>query len=466
MKVAILGGGPAGLSAGKVLSDNKIKNAVFEMDEVVGGISRTIEHHGFRFDLGGHRFFTKKREIDIFVENLLPSELVEVSRSSKIYFKKRYFDYPLKPLNAIFGMGILITFQILLAYGLERLKLKKAEPVSLEDWVVREFGRKMFELYFKSYTEKVWGIECSRIAAEWVAQRIKGVSLLTAMKNALWKNQKKDPDSLMANFKYPKLGIAMIAEKLAEQIKKENNVFLGSKIVSVNCQNGIINSLEYVTKNGDRNIFEADNFLSSIPITELINIMSPEPPQEIVEASRKLHYRDLLVVALMFDKEKITRENWIYIPEPVISFGRIHEPKNWSPEMAPADKSCLVFEYFCNEGDNIWTMENKKLIDLTIEDFIKIDIAPGVSHLVIDAKVVRVKKAYPMYEIGYREPLSKIRDYLNNYQNLILIGRNGNYKYNNLDHSIETGIKAAENLLGANHDISKLGPDDEYLEDE
>lgn len=466
MKVAILGGGPAGLSAGKVLSDNKIKNAVFEMDEVVGGISRTIEHHGFRFDLGGHRFFTKKREIDIFVENLLPSELVEVSRSSKIYFKKRYFDYPLKPLNAIFGMGILITFQILLAYGLERLKLKKAEPVSLEDWVVREFGRKMFELYFKSYTEKVWGIECSRIAAEWVAQRIKGVSLLTAMKNALWKNQKKDPDSLMANFKYPKLGIAMIAEKLAEQIKKENNVFLGSKIVSVNCQNGIINSLEYVTKNGDRNIFEADNFLSSIPITELINIMSPEPPQEIVEASRKLHYRDLLVVALMFDKERITRENWIYIPEPVISFGRIHEPKNWSPEMAPADKSCLVFEYFCNEGDNIWTMENKKLIDLTIEDFIKIDIAPGVSHLVIDAKVVRVKKAYPMYEIGYREPLSKIRDYLNNYQNLILIGRNGNYKYNNLDHSIETGIKAAENLLGANHDISKLGPDDEYLEDE
>jgi protoporphyrinogen oxidase len=465
MKLAILGGGPAGLSAGKVLSDNKIKNTVFEMDEVVGGIARTIEHHGFRFDLGGHRFFTKKREIDIFVENLLPSELVEVNRSSKIYFRNIYFDYPLKPFNAIFGMGIKITFQILFTYTLEKLKLKKFEAVSLEDWVTREFGRKMFEIYFKSYTEKVWGIECNRIAAEWVAQRIKGVNMLSAIKNALWKGKKEAPASLMANFKYPRLGIAMISEKLAEQIKKENNVFLNSKIVGVNCQNDMIKSLEYLTKNGERNIFKADNFISSIPITELINILSPKPPSEVAEATKKLRYRDLIVVALMFDKERITLENWIYIPEPGIAFGRIHEPKNWSYEMAPADKSCLVFEYFCNEGDSIWTMEDEKLIDLTLKDFIKIDIAPGVINLVIDAKVVRVKKAYPMYEIGYHEPLSKIKDYLKKYQNLMLIGRGGTYKYNNIDHSIETGIKAAENILGANHDISKVGPDNEYLED-
>jgi len=352
----------------------------------------------------------------------------------------------------------------LFAYGRERLKLKRAKPVSLEDWIVREFGRKMFELYFKPYTEKVWGIDCSKIAAEWVSQRIKGLSLMTAMKNALRKNQKKGPLTLVASFKYPKLGIGMIAERLAEQIKKENNIFLGTKVVNVNCQNDIINSLEYVTKNGGRKIFEADSFLSSIPITELINIISPEPPSEVVEASKKLRYRDLLLVVLMFDKEKITRENWIYIPEPEIAFGRIHEPKNWSLDMAPMDKSSLVFEYFCNEGDNIWIMEDKKLIDLTIEDFTRTDIAPGVNHLIIEAKVVRVKKAYPMYEIGYQEPLNKIRDYLGSYQNLILIGRNGNYKYNNLDHSIETGIKAAENILGANHDISKLGPEDEYLE--
>jgi protoporphyrinogen oxidase len=461
--IIILGGGPAGLAAGKVITDAGGKTTVLEKDDGVGGLSRTHSHQGFLFDLGGHRFFTKKAELDQFLHELMVDELIEVSRSSQIYFLGKFFNYPPTFVNAFYGLGPAMSARILGSFLRERLRLRKQPVETIEDWMVQMFGRQMYELFFKTYTEKVWGVPCSQASAVWAAQRIKGMSLLGTIKESLWSSEKEKPVSLIGHFKYPAHGIGRISERLAQEIRKRNEIKLKARVIGVLHRNGQAEGVRVRYGDGKEEVIAGTHVLSSIPVTELILLLDPPAPPEIQEAARSLRYRDLLVVAIMFDVERITEETWIYIPDPSIGFGRLHEPTNWSAAMSPPGKTSLVFEYFCSETDPVWKMDDAAIAEMTLKDFARIRLAPLAEKYAFTHCVVRAKKAYPLHEIGHEKPLNLIKSFLEGVKNLTLIGRYGQFVYNNIDHSIETGIRAARLAMGQAGDS---GPviEDEYLE--
>ncbi len=439
----ILGGGLAGLAAGYGLTKAGAGTEVFEHDSAVGGLSRTIRLNGFRFDLGGHRFFTKKPEIDALIRKLMDGELVSVPRHSKIFLRNNYFDYPLKPLNALFGMGIPTTIKIVEDYIAEKVKglRQLPPPLSLEDWVVVNFGRTMFDIYFREYSEKVWGIDCKRISADWVAKRISGLSLGSAIKNAFFKVSGRNIPSLVDRFIYPQLGIGRIAERLREEIEKDNAVYAGFPVVKVKHSRSAIDSIETVGGPGAR-YASGDVFISTIPITTLVRLLDPPAPSSVLIAASKLRFRNLVVVAVMADKKRATDQTWIYIPEKKIPFGRIHEPTNWSGKMAPEGKTLLVAEYFSFKGDRIWNASDEQLADVTSRGLEQIGFIRRSE--VLDSNVVRVKHAYPLFEIGYAEQCEVIYGYLNSFRNLHLAGRSGMFRYYNMDHAIESGLRAAD----------------------
>ncbi|MEJ2697284.1 MAG: FAD-dependent oxidoreductase [Candidatus Sulfobium sp.] len=442
----ILGGGLTGLSAGYVLSDAGMAVKVFESGPTVGGLSRTIESGGFRFDLGGHRFFTTDERINDFVRELMGEELITVSRTSKIFMRGRYFDYPLKPLNAMFGLGIPVTLRIFADYGLEKAKglVNKSEAVSLEDWVVNQFGRTMFNIYFKGYSEKVWGIGCDRISAEWVAQRIRGLSLAKAVKNAFFKFSGKDVPSLVDRFMYPRLGIGRLSDRMKEEIDKVNRVYTGSTVERINHSGYNIESI--VVRRGDRTeTVPGRHFVSSMPLTALARSLDPAPPEAVLEAAARLRFRDLVVVAVMLDGKRATDQTWIYIPEQKIPFGRVHEPTNWSEDMAPAGKTLLVTEFFSFKGDEVWSADDETLAGMAVDNLGRLGFIDGPE--VIGSRVVRVPNAYPLFDVGYGSHCDEIHDYLRGFENLYMAGRCGMFKYYNMDHAIESGIKAAEAVI-------------------
>ena len=460
----IIGAGPAGLSAAETLSNSTRRFIVLEANNRIGGISATVKHNGFYFDLGVHRFFTKNKEIDRYVADLLGSDRVMVDRSSVILLNGKFFAYPLKPANAIFGLGPITAMSIITNYVMERFKYNRRPPRSLEDWVISQFGKTLYRLFFKTYTEKVWGIACNRISSEWAVQRIKGLSLRTAIIDAFWGKREKDASSLLKHFYYPKKGIGMICEKLAETIEAPNQLLLDAPATQLFHDGEKITAVTYFGKQREEKI-DSDFVISSMPITELITSLKPAPPGEIVEAAQWLKYRSIIFVALMFDFPSITEHTWVYIHDPQIELARFHEPKNCSIEMAPKNKTCIVLEHFCNEGDAVWNSSDEELYEKTKQDFKKTRIKPEAYDKILDYKVVRVPKAYPLYEVGFSRYLLKIRDYLKGFNNLQLVGRYGTYKYNNLDHSLETGIKGAQNILGADHDTFMVNIEPEYHEE-
>ncbi len=444
--IVILGGGLSGLSTGYVLSNAGFSVKVYERDSVVGGLSKTIDKNGFRFDLGGHRFFTRDEQINAFVRNLMGNELLTVQRSSKIYLRNKYFDYPLKPINAMFGLGIPTTVRILTDYVRQKTKktIRNKETVSLEDWVVSNFGRTMFNIYFKEYSEKVWGIDCSKISATWVAQRIKGLSLAKAVKNAFFKFSGRDLATLTDIFLYPSLGIGRLSDRLRDEIEKHNDVFTDTIVECVNHTDFKIKSIS-IRNQDQRLTIPADEFISSIPITKFVSMLNPSPPAHILDAAANLKFRDLVIVAIMVNRERVTDQTWIYIPEQKIPFGRIHEPTNWSPAMAPPGKSLLVMEFFSFRGDAVWNMQNDKLADLTVENLVRLGFIN--KQEVLDSVVVRVPKAYPLFEVGYRKHTDDLHDYLGRFGNLHIAGRSGMFRYYNMDVAIRSGIETAERVI-------------------
>ncbi|TAL24970.1 MAG: hypothetical protein EPN94_06275 [Nitrospirae bacterium] len=445
-QILILGGGLTGLSAGYVLTGSGFRVKVFERDDAVGGLSKTIIHNGFRFDLGGHRFFTKDNKVNDFVKSLMDEELIEVARKSKIYMRNRYFDYPLKPVNAIFGMGLPTTLKIISDYGLEKIKklIKEPDNISLEDWVVGNFGRKMFDIYFKEYSEKVWGINCDRISSEWVEQRIRGLSLAKAVKNAFFKVNGKDVPTLADRFLYPQLGIGRISDRLREEIDRHNDVFTGTGVKCINHSDYRIEGIE-VGNPLHSGVIHGREIISSIPMNKLVLMLNPSPPEDILDAALKLKFRDIVIVTVMIDRERVTDQTWIYVPEKKIPFGRIHEPTNWSRKMAPEGKTLIVTEFFSFKGDGIWNENDERLVAVTVENLEKLGFIK--KHEVIDSAVVRVPGAYPLFEVGYKELCDKLYDYLSRFGNLHIAGRGGMFRYYNMDHAIESGIKAAEKIL-------------------
>jgi protoporphyrinogen oxidase len=442
----VLGGGLAGLSAGHVLTMADWNLAVLESDHAVGGLSKTITYGDFRFDLGGHRFITKKESVRDFVQDLLENNFLTVRRKSKIYMHNRSFDYPLKPFNAVFGLGVAVTLKAISDYGWERVRNILSSPVcvSLEDWVVSNFGRTMFDLYFKDYSEKVWGIGCEKISMEWVSQRIRGLSLGAAIKNALFRFSGRDIDTLANKFIYPPSGIGYLSERLRELIEEKNPVLTGTAVRRIRHRDFTVTDV--LAENGKGGLsIEARECISSIPVTTLVSILDPAPPEDILKAASRLRYRDLVIVTVLLDRESVTDLTWIYLPEKDITMGRIHEPKNWSLEMAPEGKTHLVCEYFCTRGDSIWSMDKETLGHMTVEQLEKLGFIKRSD--VTDMCVLRVPKAYPLFEVGYTEHYNRIIRYLGRYSNLHIIGRNGMFRYHNMDYAMESGIETAKKII-------------------
>ncbi len=445
-EILILGGGLTGLSAGYVLNNAGLKVKVFESDAAVGGLSKTITKGDFRFDLGGHRFFTQNEKINKFVIDLMAGELLSVHRTSKIFMRDKFFDYPLKPSNAMFGLGLPTTVKIVADYGTEKIKrfLKEPDDVSLEDWVVANFGRTMFNIYFKEYSEKVWGIECNKISKEWVAQRIKGLSLWVAIKHAFFKFSGRKIGTLVDQFLYPPFGIGQISDTLKKNIEAKNPVLTSTRVMQINHNDFVIKNI--IAKNcGHTDEIGGREFVSSIPLTNLVRLLTPPPPDDILEAASHLKYRDLVIVTIMLSRDRVTDLTWLYLPEQNIPIGRLHEPKNWSLHMAPEGKTHVVCEYFCSEGDRIWNSDNEELTSLTVKHLERLGFFR--KDEVIDSCIVKVPHAYPLFETGYAEHYNKILTYLQNFKNLHIIGRNGLFRYYNMDHTIECGIEIAEKII-------------------
>lgn len=445
-KVIIMGGGLAGLSAGVGLSRAGQSVSVFESDSQVGGLSRTVSYGDFKFDLGGHRFFTKNKDTERFVKDILKGEYVTVNRKSKIYMNNKFFDYPLKPTNALLGLGIPTTIKAISDYGKQKIKgsFRDRKCISLEDWVVAHFGRTMFNIYFKEYSEKVWGIECHRISEEWVSRRIEGLSLGVAVKNALFKFSGRTVPTLVDKFIYPPMGIGQISEGMKEVIERKNTVHINTRVSEISHSNYMITNM--VAKNCDVTYdVSGDEFVSSIPITNLVSIMNPAPPDDIMEAVSKLRYRDLVIVTIMLNRERVTDLTWLYLPEKDMPLGRIHEPTNWSSCMAPEGKTHIVAEYFCFKNDNIWNSTDEELTSMTVKQLEKLGFISKED--VFDSCIVKVAKAYPVFEVGYNEYYSRILNYLMNFKNLHITGRTGMFKYYNIDHAIESGREVANLII-------------------
>jgi protoporphyrinogen oxidase len=467
--VIAIGAGPAGLTAAYELVKSGVPVRVLEASaERVGGLSRTERYKGFAFDIGGHRFFSKSREIEDLWTEILAEEMLDRGRLSRIYYRGRFFDYPLKALNVVRNLGPVNVLLALASYA--RAKLRPIPNAhSFEDWTINAFGLRLYRTFFKTYTEKVWGIPCSEISADWAAQRIKGLSMLSLLKATLLPKRRGPRErvikTLIDAFRYPKHGPGQMWETMTRRVRERGGeVLLGKPAREILWGDGGVREVVAGEK-GEGERFAGTHFLSSMPIRELVDAFRPAPPAEVLEAAHSLKYRDFLTVALIVDQADVFPDNWIYIHDPSVHVGRIQNFKNWSPFMVPDRRlTCLGLEYFCNEGDDLWTRPDAELIELGKTELGRIGLVDAAR--VVDGCVVRMKKAYPVYDERYAEHVAVVRTFLQKeVPNLQLIGRNGMHKYNNQDHAMMTGLLAARNILGADFDVWKVNSDAEYHEE-
>ena len=464
--VAIIGGGPAGLTAAYELHKHSDSHhpVVFEESNQVGGISRTVQYKGYRYDIGGHRFFTKVKPVQDLWKEVLPNDFLKRPRLSRIYYRSKYFAYPLKPLNALRNMGAYESGRILLSYAKWQVRPSKDES-TFDQWVTNRFGGRLFWHFFKSYTEKVWGIPCNEIRADWAAQRIKNLSLRKAVWNAI--SGSNDTHSLIEEFDYPRLGPGMMWETFRDRVvDKGGEVRMEQRVRKIHRDDRAVRAIEVENvADGSSYLFKADQFISSMPITALIGNMVPPAPKHVQTAAAKLKYRDFLIVTLILKKKDLFPDNWIYIHSPEVNVGRIQNFRSWSPEMLPDDDhSSIGMEYFCNEGDPIWEMDNADLVKMAEKELRKLDLVGDAE--VVDGTVIRQPKAYPVYDHEYAEALEVVRNWLDNFPNLQLVGRNGMHRYNNQDHSMLTAMLAVKNILGEKHDLWSVNVEQEYHEEE
>jgi protoporphyrinogen oxidase len=461
--VVVIGAGPAGLTAAYELTKRGIPAVVYEADVQVGGLAKTVVYQGFRFDIGGHRFFTKVTAVSDLWHELLGGDLLRRPRLSRIYYRGRYFDYPLKTANVLSNLGLGTSIAVLGSYVRARLAPIRPE-VSFEDWVINRFGRRLYDLFFKSYTEKVWGIPCREIGAQWAAQRIKGLSLWTAAISMIRRPPRGAIKTLIHEFEYPRLGPGMMWEACRDRITSGGNrVELGTRVVELHHDGSRVSGV-VVEHDGVRRRQPAGHVISTMPVRELVNRLTPPVAERARAAASRLKYRDFLTVALVVDSPRLFPDNWIYVHDPAVRVGRIQNFKNWSPEMVPDDAvTCLGLEYFCTAGDDLWAMADDELIALGSREMDSIGVLKGAR--IVDATVLRVHKAYPVYDDGYAAALDEVRSVTDGLSNLQLVGRNGMHKYNNQDHSMLTAQLAVRNLLGEHHDLWAVNADEEYHEE-
>jgi protoporphyrinogen oxidase len=446
--VLVLGGGLAGLAAAHALAASGREVLVLEAGETVGGLSRTEVFGDFRFDLGGHRFFTHDAEVAALVQGLLGDELIDVPRSSKILLRGRYVDYPLRPANALVALGPATTARVLGDWLVEQVRLlvPRRADVSLEDWVVRRFGRTLFTIYFKEYSEKVWGLPCDRISVGWVARRIEGLSLGRALRDAFTREHRASVASLVDRFAYPRLGIGRIADRLAEELAPRGRVLRRARVTGLRHEAGRVREVVAATPEGERS-FSAGAVVSTIPLPALPRLLDPAPSAGTLAAAGALRFRSLILAAVAVNRPSVTDQSWIYLPDRTVPFGRLHEPKNWSRAMAPPERSLVVAEWFCSHGDAVWGSSDEELAERTVAGLERLGyLRPGE---VSGVRVLRVSAAYPLFDVGYEERAAVVRAGLSGLRNLRLAGRSGCFAYQNMDHALRSGLDAARDLLRA-----------------
>jgi protoporphyrinogen oxidase len=463
--IVIMGAGPAGLTAAWELARAGKEVVVWEADPVyVGGISRTVQAEGFRFDIGGHRFFSKSPEVNEVWRQIMPDDFIDCPRLSRIYYKGKFFNYPLEALDAFFKLGPFETLRIILSYFKAKLMPIKPE-LSFAQWVTNRFGKRLFQIFFKSYTEKVWGISCDEISADWAAQRIKGLSLREAILSA-FKGKKAAPTAktLIRNFFYPRLGPGQMWETATAKIQAlGGKVLLDRRVQTIHWDETGVTHITGMNQLGEFFQQEGSSFISSIPLQELMLSLDPPPPPDVAKAATALRYRDFITVCLVVDRADVFPDTWIYIHDPSVKVGRVQNYKNWSKAMVPDPRlTSLGMEYFCFEGDNLWTASDYDLARLAMKEAAQIGLVTEAE--VKDAFVVRMPKAYPIYDQNYRKHVETIRKWVCQFANLQPVGRNGMHHYNNQDHSMMTAMLAARNIQGENFDCWKVNTEAEYHE--
>jgi protoporphyrinogen oxidase len=466
-RVVVIGAGPAGLTAAYMLAKRTdARVTVLEGDQEVGGISRTVRYKQYRFDLGGHRFFTKIRPVEELWREILGDDFIKVPRLSRIFYNGKFFDYPLRAMNALRGLGPLNATLIVLSYLKWHYRPYPVEE-NFEQWVTNRFGRRLYQTFFKTYTEKVWGLPCTEIRAEWAAQRIQGLSLARAILNATALNKRSTAiKTLIHEFDYPRFGPGQMWEACRDRIvAKGHKVLLRHRARGIRLNaSGEVDSVVMETPQGEQ-VIPADHVISTMPLRSLVRAIRPAPSAETLAAADGLTYRDFLVVGLMIKQTNLFPDNWIYIHTPGVKVGRIQNFNNWSAAMVPEPgMTCVGMEYFCFKGDGLWSSADHDLAELAASELQALGLARKAD--VVDAQPIRVPKAYPIYDSAYRGHVDRIREYIDPVPNLHTVGRNGMHKYNNQDHSMLTAMMAVDNMLGASHNIWDVNTDFDYHEEQ
>lgn len=466
-EIVIVGAGPGGLTAAYELTRAGVKSTVLEADRAIGGLSRTVTHNGYRFDIGGHRFFSKSEPVNQIWREILTDEFLLRPRLSRIHYRQRYFAYPLQPLDALTGLGLVEAARVGLSWAKAKV-LPDRDEKTFEQWVCNRFGRRLFEIFFQTYTEKVWGIPCSQISADWAVQRIRNLSLGEALRNALLSRSRDSSGeiitSLIDEFHYPRLGPGMMWERCAEIVESRGvRVQCGERVERIHHRDRRVTSVVTRNERQEAGEFAVDQLISTMALRDLVRAMDPPPPVEVLRAAEALRYRDYLTVVLVVKRAEVFPDNWIYIHSPEVRMGRIQNYKNWSPDMVPdASRTALGLEYFLWDRDPEWEWSHERLIELGLRECVQIGmVEPGE---VEDGTVVRMPAAYPVYDHAYRDNVATIRGWLETIENLQTVGRNGQHRYNNQDHSMLGGLLAARNLLGEKNDVWAVNTDAEYLE--
>jgi len=465
--IVIIGAGPAGLTAAYQLSKEGVASTVLEGTDQVGGISRTVEREGWRFDIGGHRFFTKVPEVEALWHEILPDEdFLMRPRMSRIFYEGKYYDYPLKAMNALRNLGVFEAVLCVLSYVWARVRPPKDQS-NLEGWISARFGRRLYNHFFKTYNEKVWGVPATEISADWAAQRIKNLSLFNAIVNALLpKRNQKEITSLIEEFQYPKFGPGMMWEVCREKVEASGSkVLMETKVRRIRHEGGRAVAVVGTSADGTETEYACTDVVSTMPFPSLIRAMDPPVPDDVRRAADDLHFRDFLTVALVVPEAYSFPDNWIYVHSPKVKVGRIQNFGSWSPYLIKEGRTCLGLEYFVFEGDGMWNTPDEELVEIGKQELAELGLVQA--DKVEAGYVVRMPKAYPVYDEGYLDNVEVLKAWIAEHApNVHPVGRNGMHKYNNQDHSMFTAMLTVENILGRGpHDIWSVNVEAEYHEE-